>query len=118
MAAAFRPDSEAMTPTPQETCVVLRLEFVGCSRAELEDWAAVIQEVVDERAADAAPGAAVRCLWKPLGVELVFTAENASPAEVHQRVTTVVEAIQTVVPAAFDTDTATRSADPRQPVPA
>jgi hypothetical protein len=105
--------------SPQtETCVALRLEFGGCSREDVEDWAAVIQRVIDERAADAAPGAAVRCLWEPLGVELVFTVENASPAEVHQRVTAVVEAIQTVVPSAFDTDTATRSGDPREPVPA
>jgi hypothetical protein len=118
MAAAQRPDGEVVTSSiPSETCVVLRLEFGGCSRAELEDWAAVIQEVVDDRAAEAAPGAAIRCLYEPFGVEL-FTVEDATPAEVHQRVTAVVEAIQAVVPTAFDTDTATRSADPRVPVPA
>jgi hypothetical protein len=107
-----------MTPTPTETCVVLALVFGGCSREELEDWAAVIQEVVDERAGDAAPGAAIRCLYEPLTVELLFTVGNATPAEVHQRVAAVVGAIQAVVPSAFNTDTATRSADTREPVPA
>ncbi len=118
MAAASRPDNEAMAPTPTETCVVLGLEFGGCSREVLEDWAAVIQEVVDERASDAAPGAAIRCTYEPLAVEILFTVENATPAEVHQRVAAVVGAIQTVVPSAFNTDTATRSAAPREPVPA
>jgi hypothetical protein len=118
MATAFRSDSEAVMPTPTETCVVLGLDFGGCSREELEDWAAVIQEVVDERAPDAAPGAAVRCIYEPLTVEVLFTVENATPAEVHQRVTAVVRAIQDVVPSRFNTDTATRSADPREPIPA
>ena len=118
MATAQRSDSEAMTSPFQETCVVLRLEFGGCAREELEDWAAVIQEVVDERAGDAAPGVAVRCIYEPLTVEILFTVENATPAEVHQRVTAVVSVIQTVVPSAFNTDTATRSADPREPVTA
>jgi len=118
MAAASRSDSEAMAPTPNETCVVLRLGFGGCTRDELEDWAAVIQEVVDEQAADAAPGAAVRCIFDPLAVELLFTVENATKAEVHQRISAVVGAIETVVPSEFSTDTATRSADPREPVPA
>ncbi|HUB75091.1 MAG TPA: hypothetical protein VL979_13795 [Solirubrobacteraceae bacterium] len=103
--------------TPSETCVVLRLEFGSCSREELQDWAIVIQEVVDQRAGEAAPGAAVRCTYEPLAVEVLFTAENATPAEVHQRVTTVVQAIETVVPR-FDTDTATRTADPRELVAA
>jgi hypothetical protein len=97
---------------------VLGLEFVGCSRANLEDWAAVIQEVVDERAGNAAPGAAIRCIYDPLTVEILFTVENATPAEVHERVTAVVSAIQDAVPTAFNTDTATRSADRRDPVPA
>jgi hypothetical protein len=118
MAAASRPDNETMAPIETETCVVLGLEFGGCSREELEDWAAVIQEVVDKHAGDAAPGAAVRCIYEPLSVEILFTVENATPAEVHQRVAAVVGAIQTVVPSAFNTDTATRSARPREPVPA
>lgn len=119
MATAQRTDSEAMaSSTPKETCVVLRLEFGGCTREELEDWAAVIQEVVDERAGEAAPGAAVRCVYEPLTVEVLFTAENATAAEVHRRVAAVVGAIETVVPSGFNTDTATRSADLREPVPA
>jgi hypothetical protein len=107
-----------MVATNMETCVVLGLEFVGCSREQLEDWAALVQEVVDERAGDAAPGAAIRCVYEPLSIEILFTVENATPAEVHERVTVVVGAIQTVVPSAFNTDTATRSADTREPVPA
>jgi hypothetical protein len=117
MATASRSDSEAMAPIPNETCVVLRLGFGGCTREELEDWAGVIQEVVDERAGDAAPGAAVRCLYEPSTVEVLFTVENATQAEVHQRVASVVGAVETVVPSAFNTDTATRSAGGRELVP-
>jgi hypothetical protein len=119
MARTRQPDSEAMSlPAPDETCVVLRLEFGGCTREELDDWAIVVQEVVDARAGDAAPGAAVRCTYEPLSVEVLFTVENATPAEVHERVAAVVGAIQSVVPLAFDTDTATRSGGTREPIPA
>jgi hypothetical protein len=118
MATAQRSDREAMSSPLPETCVVLRLEFGGCSREELEDWAAVVQEVVDRRASDAAPGAAVRCIFDPLTVELLFTVENATKAEVHQHVAVVVAAIESVIPSAFNTDTATRSADRRELVPA
>lgn len=117
MAVEQRPDSEAMTPT-SETCVVLRLEFGGCSREELLDWAAVVQEVVDERAGDSAPDAAIRCTYEPMSVEILFTVENATQAEVHQRVAAVVAAVESVVPTRFDTDTATRSGNPRELVPA
>jgi hypothetical protein len=119
MATARRTDSEAMaSPTPQETCVVLRLEFGGCSRDELADWAIVVQQVVDEHASEAAPGAAIRCIYEPLTVEILFTVEDETPARVHQRVAAVVGAIEAVVPTRFDTDTATRSAAPRDLVPA
>jgi hypothetical protein len=119
MARTRQPDSEAMiSPTPSETCVVLRLEFGGCSREVLEDWAIVVQEVLDQHAAEAAPGAAVRCVYDPLTVEVLFTIENETKAGVHQRVAAVLAAIEAVVPSAFDTDTATRSADPRELVPA
>jgi hypothetical protein len=111
-----------MTASPEETCVVLGVEFRGISRDQLEDYAALIQESVDERAGEAAPDAAVRCTYEPLGVELLFTVENESMAEVHQRVAAVVAAIQAALPVAFDTDTATRSAPRRRrslvPVPA
>jgi hypothetical protein len=117
MAQHKGPDSEAMTP-PSETCVVLRLEFGGCTREVLLDWAAVVQEVVDQRAGNAAPDAAIRCIYESMSVEILFTVENATPAEVHQRVTAVIAAIENVVPTRFDTDTATRSADPRELVPA
>jgi hypothetical protein len=104
-------------PNPQETCVVLRLEFGGCSRDELVDWGAVVQEVIDARAGDAAPDAAIRCIYQPMAVEILFTVENATQSEVHQRVAAVVAAIESVVPKGFDTDTATRSGVPRERVP-
>ena len=119
MATARRTDSEAMvSSTPQETCVELRLEFGGCSRDELADWAIVVQQVVDQNASDAAPGAAIRCIYEPLAVEILFTVENETKASVHQRVAAVVGAIEAAVPTRFDTDTATRSADPRDLIPA
>jgi hypothetical protein len=119
MAATRQPDNEAMASrTPDETCVVLRLEFGGCSRDELDDWAIVVQQVVDEHASEAAPGAAIRCTYEPLAVEILFTVEKETKASVHQRVAAVVGAIEAVVPTRFDTDTATRSADPRDLVPA
>lgn len=112
-------DSEAMvTPPPIETCVVLRLEFGRCSREDLLDWAAVVQEVVDRRAGEAAPDAAIRCIYNPTSVEILFTVENATQAEVHRRVAVVIAAVESVVPTRFDTDTATRAADPRELVPA
>lgn len=62
---------------------MLGLEFGGCSREQLEDWAIVVQEVVDKHAADAAPGAAIRCTYEPLAVEILFTVENETKASVH-----------------------------------
>jgi hypothetical protein len=107
-----------MAPTPTDTCVVLGLEFDGCSREQLEDWAIVVQEVVDRQAFEAAPGAAIRCTYEPLAVEILFTVENETKASVHQRIAAILGAIEAVVPTRFDTDTATRSADPRDLVPA
>jgi hypothetical protein len=119
MAAAQHSDRRAMdSVNPDETCVALRLEFGGCSRDELDDWAIVVQEVVDQHANDAAPGAAVRCLYSPLIVEILFTVENETKASVHQRVAAIVGSIEAVIPRRFDTDTATRSADHRNLVPA
>jgi hypothetical protein len=119
MPATRRPDTKTMpAAAPEETCVVLRLEFGGCSRQELEDCAILIQEVVDSRAAEAAPGAAIRCVHDPLTVEVLFTVENATRQDVHQRVAAVVGAIESVLPVAFDTDAATRSTDRRELVAA
>lgn len=91
--------------------MVLRLEFEGCTRRELEDWAILVQEIVDSRARKAAPGAAIRCVHDPLTVEVLFTVENATRQDVHQRVAAVVGAIESALPVAFDTDAATRSTD-------
>jgi hypothetical protein len=94
------------------------LQFGGCSREELLDWAAVVQEVVDEQAGDAAPDAAIRCTYEPLAVEISFTVEDVTRADVHRRVAAVIGVIEAVVPTRFDTDTATRSSDPRELVAA
>ncbi len=93
--------------------MVLRLEFTECSRRELEDLAIVVQQVIDSRAREAARGAAVRCLHDPLTVEVLFTVENATRQDVHQRVAAVVGAIESALPVAFNTDAATRSTDQR-----
>jgi len=118
MAPARRSDKGAVTPIPQETCVVVGLEFGGCTREDLINWAIVIQEVVDAKAGSAAPEAAVRCVYEPPAVEIIFTVENETPAGVHKRVAQVLGAIQRVVPRAFNTETATRSSDLRELVPA
>jgi sorbitol-specific phosphotransferase system component IIA len=120
MAAARRTDIEAMASMPpKETCVVLRLEFPDePSRKDLEDYAILVQEATDEHAADAAPGAAIRCAYEPMAIEVIFTIENESVAEVHHRVASVVAAIEDALPFTFDTETATRSADRRELVPA
>lgn len=115
MAAASRPDSEAMTSPPQETCVVLRLEFPdGCSRHELEDYAILVQEAIDDHAAGIALGAAVRCTYEPMAVEILFTVEARSVAEVHHRVALVVATIEPALPFAFGTETATHAAERRK----
>lgn len=115
MATAQGPGSEAMASAiPEETCVAVGLEFGGCSREELEDWAIVVQEAVDEYASDAAPGAAVSCRFDPLTVEVLFTVENETAAQVHRRISDVLAAVQRVVPVRFDTETATRSGDGRE----
>ena len=98
---------------------MLRLEFLEeCSREELEDYAILVQEATDKHAADAAPGAAIRCTYEPMAVEIIFTVENESVAEVHHRVASVVAAIENALPFTFDTETATRSAERRELVPA
>jgi hypothetical protein len=105
-------------PPPQETCVRLRLDFGGCSHDELDAWTLVVQEAVDTLAGDEAPDAAVRGMYEPFSVEILFTVENETKARVHQRIAAVVAAVESVVPSAFDTDTATRSPHPRELVPA
>ena len=118
MAAAQRPDIDAMAPSQRETCVIMALEFGGCSHEDLVDWALVIQEVLDTRACDAAPGAAVRCVYEPSTVGIIFAVENETKAGIHERAAAVLAAVESVVPSSFDTDTATRSADRGELVPA
>ncbi|MHB1808910.1 MAG: hypothetical protein ACYCU0_06400 [Solirubrobacteraceae bacterium] len=110
-------DGDAASAVPNDqTRVRLRLEFGGCSREELEDWAIVIQEVVD--AADPDLHAAIGCILDPMTVEILFAVENETTSQVHERVARVVGSIEAVVPARFDTDAATRSTDSQELVAA
>jgi hypothetical protein len=111
------PDSEAMTSRPpQERCVVLRLDLPDCSRAELDEYALDLQEAVDTRYPEL--DTAIRGIGEPLGLELLFTVETTSTADVHRRVAAVVEVAESALPLAFETETATRSPEPRELVPA
>jgi hypothetical protein len=95
--------------------VILRLEFPEeCSREQLEEYAIMGQEATDEHAAGIALGAAVRCIYEPMAVEVLFTVEARSVAEVHHRVALVVAAIEPALPFIFQTETATRSAERRE----
>ncbi|HEY1834405.1 MAG TPA: hypothetical protein VGG08_08210 [Solirubrobacteraceae bacterium] len=112
-------DSELMASAiPEQTCVVVGLEFGGCSRDELDDWAIAVQQALDAYAAVAAPGAAVSCRYEPLTVDVLFTVEKETAAQVHQRIAEVFAAVQKVVPVQFNTETATRSGDSRELIPA
>lgn len=68
----------------------------------------MVQEAVDERATGIALGAAVRCAYEPMTVEILFTVEARSMSEVHHRVALVVAAIEPALPFIFQTETATR----------
>ena len=117
MAAAERSDRGAMvSSTPQERCVVLRLELPGCSREQLDDYALDVQEAVDVRYAEY--GTAIRGLGDPVGLELLFTTVASSTAEVHRQVAAVVEAAESVLPFSFETETETRSPEHRELIPA
>jgi hypothetical protein len=113
--AAIEQSSEAMPTAFRERTVILRLEFPdGCSRAELEDYAILVQEAVDEHAAGIALGAAVGCDYDPMTVEVIFTVEAGSMAEVHHRVALVVAAIEPALPFRFETETTMRTSDSTQ----
>jgi hypothetical protein len=88
------------------------LEFVETvSRRELEDYAILVQEAIDEHAGDIALGAAVRCVYEPLAVETMFTVGAHSMAETHHRVALVLGAIEPALPFSFQTETVTSAAD-------
>jgi hypothetical protein len=117
MATAQQPTSETTTSSFQERSVILRLEFPnGCSRSALEDYAILVQEAVDEHAAGIALGAAVRCDYDPMTVEVLFTVEAGSMAEVHHRVALVVATIEPALPFTFETETTMRASDSSRPV--
>jgi hypothetical protein len=96
--------------TSTETTVTLNVRIADTgSRRELEDHAVAIQEAVDVRAAGVALGAAVGCSDDPpASVEVIFTVEAPSVAEVHHRIALVVAAIESTLPVTFETKTATR----------
>jgi hypothetical protein len=115
MAAALGPDSEAMTtPTPQEHDVLLRLEFPECSRDQLERFAALVQEAVDEHASGIALGAVIGGVFDPPAIEVGFTVEARSQTEVHHRVALVVGAIEPALPFSFETESATKPVRQRE----
>jgi hypothetical protein len=113
MAVERRPDSETVASmTPQERCVVLRLDLPGCSREQLDEYALDVQDAVDTHHPEY--GTAIRGLADPLGLELLFTAFAVTTAEVHRQVAAVVEAAETVLPFSFETETETRSPEHRE----
>lgn len=100
--------------TPQERCVVLRLELPGCSSEQLDEYALDVQEAVDSRYSEY--GTAIRGL--AVGLELLFTTVASTTAEVHRQVAEVVEAAESALPFSFETETETRSPEHRELVPA
>ena len=94
-------------------CVALGVRFPARSSQELEDHALTIQEVVDERAAGIALGAAVACSSNPplAGVEVIFTVQAESAADAYHRVALVIGVIEAALPFALDTVMATTSSD-------
>ena len=71
----------------------------------------MVQEATDEHANGIALGAAVRCTYDPMAVEILFSVEARSVADVHHRVALVIGAIEPALPFAVQTETATRAAD-------
>ena len=91
---------------------MLRLELGGCSRSDIEDYAVDVQEAVD--AHNESLGTAIRCLFDPMGLELIFTVDAVSVADVHREVASVVEAVEGTLPFRFDTETATTRSPERR----
>jgi hypothetical protein len=121
MASTARLDEGVMTQTsgPRDHDVLLRLEFPECSREQLEEFAALVQEAVDEHAGGIALGAVVSGGFEPATIEIMFTVEARSQTEVHHRVALVVGAIEPVLPFSFGIEAATKRTPAREkPVPA
>lgn len=108
MATAQGTDNEAMAPTRQDHDVLLRLEFPVCSRERLEEFAALVQEAVDEHASGIALGAVVGGVFDPPAIEVGFIVEARSQTEVHHRVALVLGAIEPALPFSFETESATK----------
>ncbi len=114
---AKRPDSEVMTaPNSQERCVVLRLGLPGCAREIVDDYALDVQEAVDAHRPEL--GTAIRSLYEPMGLELLFTTDATRAADVQREVVSVIEAAESVLPFSFETATTTGSPEHRELVPA
>jgi hypothetical protein len=92
------------------------LDLPGCTREVVDDYALDVQEAVDARRPEL--GTAVRCIYEPMGLELLFTVEASRTADVHREVVSVVEATEAALPFTFETETATRSPEYRELVPA
>jgi hypothetical protein len=117
MATAQPPDTDTMTaPNPEERCVILRLALPGCSRAVVDDYALDVQEAVDASRPEL--GTAIRSIYEPMGLELLFTTEATRAADVQRDVVAVIEASEAVLPFSFETATTTGSPEHRELVPA
>ncbi len=114
MAEPARSDNQAMTATRQEHDVLLRLEFPDCSQEQLEEYAVLVQEAVDEHANGIALGAVVGGVFDPPTIEVRFTVEASSQTEVHHRVALVVGVIEPALPFSFETEAATGPARQRE----
>jgi hypothetical protein len=117
MGAQHPTESEAMASTTlQERCVILRLDLPGCSPDQRDDYAMDVQDAVDARYPEY--GTAIRSLAHPVGLELLFTTEAATTAEVLRQAAAVVEAAENVLPFSFEIGTETRSPKHGELIPA
>jgi hypothetical protein len=96
--------------------VILRLNLPGCSREAVDNYALDVQEAVDASRPEL--GTAIRSLYEPMGLELLFTTEATRAADVQREVVSVIEAAEAVLPFSFETATTTGSPEHRELVPA
>ena len=96
--------------------MILRLALPGCSREVADDYALDVQEAVDASRPELAT--AIRSLYEPMGLELLFTTEATRAADVQRDVVSVIEAAEAVLPFSFVTATTTGPPEHRELVSA
>ncbi len=96
--------------------MILRLALPGCACEVVDDYALDVQEAVDASRPEL--GTAIRSLYEPMGLELLFTTEAIRAADVQRDVVSVIEAAEAVLPFSFETATTTGSPEHRELVPA